>query len=314
MGKVTATEFQNKYSDFEYIYLTVIGFGKLHLYGHEIVEKNNGQSFMTNPGAQMLEHICGMTMHADRAGANFLLRSAPAVLVKAFTIAKNLPGRSILNFFKTAFDRTADPCLEGRTERLLEYIEKNSAAVDLPSLSVPPWEDVSLKSLPKGTSLREVVGEHLRVFMNECTWNFSRELGIPYEDAKIRRLDTEHAATFTNTYNAVLFEKALLARGGLVTADRQQWDVCLGGGKWSPYTEDVCALCDAAYVRGSSMVTVRLGPQGWKYEVHLDRMVQRNPKTGAERQIRSRRVSSGCSLEDVRDAIRYFVELETLPP
>lgn len=268
---------------------------------------------MANPGVQMLERICGMTMHGDREGANFLLRSAPGVLIEAFTIAKGLPGRTVLDFFKKAFDRRADPCLEGRTGRLLEYIEESRAAADPSSLSLPPWEDVSLKSLPKGSSLREVVGDHLRVFMNECTWTFSKEIGIPYEDAKTKRLDADYAAAFTNTYNATTFEKALLARGGLVTAGRQQWEVSLGGGKWSPIPEDVCAVIDAAHDRGSSMVTVSLGPRGWMYELHLDRMVQRNPKTGAERQMRSHKVSSGCSLEDVRDAIRYFVELETLP-
>merc|ERR1712176_260178 len=99
-----------------------------------------GQVFSKNPGVQMLERVCGMTMHGDRDGANALLRSASSSLLEAFAIAnkrKNMP-----EFFKDAFDRTADPCLEGRVGRLMEYLEAKRPP-DSESSGMPPWEDVS---------------------------------------------------------------------------------------------------------------------------------------------------------------------------
>merc|ERR1712048_1506789 len=119
-------------------------------------------------------------MHADREGANNLLRTAAASLVEAFQIARStragkgaVPHAGLMEFFKQAFDRNADPCLEGRVGRIMEYLDskkQSKAAADC-----PPWADVSLEALPASTSSRDVVGEHLRVFINECTWRWSKD-------------------------------------------------------------------------------------------------------------------------------------------
>ena len=86
--KVKADELRTRYTDFEYIYLTVLGFAWLHMNLEEVIRKNNGRPFKHNPGVQLLETHSGMTMHADRPGANALLRAAPLSLVEAFHIGK----------------------------------------------------------------------------------------------------------------------------------------------------------------------------------------------------------------------------------
>ena len=69
------------------------------------------QFFNRNPGTQMLERVCGMTMHGDRPAANSIILSAPATLCKAYLAARSA---DMLSFFQSGFDRCADPCLEGR--------------------------------------------------------------------------------------------------------------------------------------------------------------------------------------------------------
>ncbi|CAE7231674.1 Gbp5 [Symbiodinium sp. CCMP2456] len=80
--KITREDFCAGYSDFEYIYLTILGFAKLHSLVEEITLQNNGEVFTRNPGVQLLERACGMTMHGNREGANALLRSAPGALLE----------------------------------------------------------------------------------------------------------------------------------------------------------------------------------------------------------------------------------------
>merc|ERR1719316_246365 len=61
--KVTRQDFCSMYTDFEYIYLTIVGFAQLHIHCEEIIRRMNGQPFTQNPGVQLLEARCGMTMH-----------------------------------------------------------------------------------------------------------------------------------------------------------------------------------------------------------------------------------------------------------
>ena len=77
--KIKREDFSKSYTDYEYIYLTVLGFACLHGHSEEMVRKNNGKTFDQNPAVQMLERECGMTMHGDRAGANHILRIAAGI-------------------------------------------------------------------------------------------------------------------------------------------------------------------------------------------------------------------------------------------
>jgi hypothetical protein len=53
------------------------------------------------------------------------------------------------------------------------------------------------------------------------------------------------------------------------------------------YDEDLNAQIQQAYIEGLSATQVQLaGEGGWTYEIDFAKMVQRNPKTGMERQLR----------------------------
>lgn len=315
--KVKREEFCREYTDYEYIYLTVLGLARVHAHCEEIISKNNGEVHTRNPGIQMLERVSGMTMHGDRDGANALVRMAPATLVEAFGIAKTR-GDAGLDFFRTAFDRQADPCLEGRTDRLMAYIEARKPSESAGAgAGAPPWEDVSLRSLPPRTSAQDVIGEHLRVFINECTWTWSKTQGTSYEEAKTIRLDSEHSADFAQLYNAETFEAALVSRGLLVDDHVVQWEAATDSGRYNPYDEATSRLIEAARAKGVTKLSVRLGPKGWSYDIDLAALVQRNSKSGTERAIRRVEVPAAragkLSRAEGRAAIARFVELATLP-
>merc|ERR1711963_658858 len=127
----------------------------------------------------MLESISGLTMHAEREGSINLLRTAPACLLEAYALAK-AEHRGPLTFFRKAFDRTADPCLEGRVSRLLAYIEERQGRHG--NSEVPPWEDVSLRTLPPGSAPADILGAPMRargVCMGACrgSWESANKVG-----------------------------------------------------------------------------------------------------------------------------------------
>mmetsp|Transcript_38661 Transcript_38661/g.106500 ORF Transcript_38661/g.106500 Transcript_38661/m.106500 type:complete len:410 (-) Transcript_38661:174-1403(-) len=321
LRKVKQKDFASSYTDYEYIYLTVLGFARLHLHFEEIVRRNNGKLFYENPGVQMLERMCGMTMHGDRAGADHLLRSAPTTLLEAFAVAR-ARRNGVREFFAEAFDRSADPCLEGRTSRLLTYLEARRQTSGDTS-GVPPWEDVSLRALPPDASARDVVGEHLRVFVGECTWSWSRMSCQTYEVAKARRFSPAFEADFASICNAATFEAAFVAKGMVAKPEEapdRQWEAITDKGCWNAYEEDINTVIEQARLEGFDSVDVCIGPRGWMYQVDLARMVQRNFKTHTERAIRWAPRSKGASqpargipLEELRKEIKYFVDLHTLP-
>lgn len=330
--KVKADEFRHGYTDFEYVYLTVLGFARLHCRGEEIVTKSNGKPHRHNPGVQLLEVTCGMTMHGDRDGAAALLRSAPTALLEAYRLSRGGRGGTT-RFFKEAFDRTADPCLEGRLGRVLEYLEK---ARPVGRTDHPPWEDVSLQPLPPAAPVNDVVGEHLRVFINECTWQWARERSLEYEDAKTSRHSEEHSASFNSVFNADTFRAAMRARSVVKSEEAGVcWEVQTDS-SWTPFDYNTNQLISAARSAGRAQVEVRLGPKGWTYEIDLRKFVQRNPKTGKERAIRcvkaapkeekgkgkggkgagKAEASAGMrqlSADELEVAIQYFVDMCTLP-
>lgn len=313
--KVRRQELSFEYTDYEYVYLTVLGLAQLHLHAEEICRRNNGQIFTLNPGVQMLERVSGLTMHADRQGTEHLLRTAPAVLVEAFHMSKKDPAGP-LGFFRNAFDRNADPCLEGRTGRMLAYLEPRRGGRR--SDAVPPWEDVTLRQLPEGTSSLDLLGEHLRVFLAERTWSWSRERGFTYERAQELRFSSEHAVDFERLFNAATFEFQLWARGVVASGRRRQWE-SLAKGFWVPYPADMSAMLDRAHKQGLTETEIRLGPHAWRFTVDFVSMVQRSPKTGQEWPLRI--VEMKCqpqhgqiSKKELAAGIAYFVDLATLPP
>jgi len=319
--KITRQELASSHSDYEYVYLTVLGLARLHVRAEEIIRRNNGMPFNRNPGVQLLEQVTGFTMHAEREGSNHVLGQAPASLVEAYQLARAEAGGT-LTFYKSAFDRTADPCLEGRFGRIMDYIECRRASLDPKGCRGPPWDDVSLKTLPEDAPPQEVVGEHLRVFIAECTWQWAQERGLSYEDAKGARQQPEHVTDFSRLFNAVSFEAALLARGVVLDAGIFQWESASKSGEWVPYEPEISLQIDSAHQRGIAETRIRLGPKCWQYIIDFNRMVQRNPKTGQERPLRNVAAASSdarkrpgqLTLETFQQSILYFVDMQTLPP
>jgi len=315
--KVKAEEFRRAYTDYEYIYLTVLGFAQLHIHAEEIVQLNNGETFTRNPGVQMLERVCGMTMHGNRDGSNVLLRTAPASLLEAFQLSKS-GRRGTRGFFQEAFDRKADPCLEGRTGRIMCYLERLRSSNEPASASTAPWEDISLRPMPQGARPRDVVGEHLRVFVNECTWRWARENEVDYEEAKTARLSEEHAAEFSRLFNAAAFEAAMRARGVVaIPGTEDRWEVLADDERWVAYASEANAIIERGRAQGRDAVEVRAGPGGYSYLVNMRRLVQQNPKTGKERPIRFVKAppqpGARVTEPELLEAIDLFVDLETLP-
>ncbi|CAE8609278.1 unnamed protein product [Polarella glacialis] len=319
--KVKKEEFTSAYSDYEYVYLTVLALAHLHVHSTEIILKNNGEIFTRNPGVQLLERVTGLTMHANRDGADNILRTAPACLVNCFQLAKlESGGGGTLRFFKQAFDRTADPCLEGRTGRLLEYLEKVRAKSN-PQLAAaaPPWEDVSLQPLPKNSLPRDIIAEHLRIFVAECTWRLSQDRCLDYEEAKCLRWSQTHAEEFARMFNADTFRCWMQARGVIANPLAKQWECLAQDFAWHPYQPECSLQIERARQEGLKELSIKLGPKGWCYLVDFEKMVQRNAKTGQERSMRC--VDAAVAERngklwpsDLTEGIAYFVELETLPP
>jgi len=254
--------------------------------------------------------------HADRQGTIHLLRTAPACLVEAFSHAKR-NDTELRRFFKDAFDRHADPCLEGRVGRIMEYL--NSTSQVHGAAQTPPWEDVSLRQLPPDASPQDFVGEHLRVFVSECTWRWAQERGLGYAAAKQERDSSDDAASdFAHIFNDVSFEAAMLARGVVDDVTKMRWEVEVDGGGWNPYAEEQNEHIERARLQKLPKCEIRI--RNWTYDIDLVRMVQVNPKTRKERPIRCVEATA-CATnrggrlthDQLKEQIAYFVNLHTLP-
>eukprot|EP01098_Paradermamoeba_levis_P007368 TRINITY_DN3037_c0_g1_i1.p1 TRINITY_DN3037_c0_g1~~TRINITY_DN3037_c0_g1_i1.p1 ORF type:complete len:378 (-),score=104.75 TRINITY_DN3037_c0_g1_i1:151-1284(-) len=200
--KVTRREFLENYTDFEYIFLQILGFKEIQKNKEQIMQLNNNLFFSRNPGVQFLERVAGMTMHGDRPGANSIIKSALPTLVAAYQKSKEK--KDVLSFFETGFDRTADPCLEGRIQRLQSYLEANSSL----SPSDLPVDEFSLDFQNKEDK-NSIIGEYLRVFRNSQLNEFAKDLQLPYPEAK-QRWEANKLPGFEKFYNAKKFEKYLM--------------------------------------------------------------------------------------------------------
>jgi len=118
VGKVKRKEFK-VYTAFEHLQLTVLGFARLSEISGEVLSLNNAATFFNNPGTQLLEKECGLTMHADRSGAVEAVKTGPELMLTVFGAAKE--AGKCKDFFMKAFDRHHDPCLEGRYLLIQEF-------------------------------------------------------------------------------------------------------------------------------------------------------------------------------------------------
>jgi hypothetical protein len=328
--KVKKEEFLSGYTDFEYVYLTVLGFGKLADIVDQVVETNNFQSYRDNPGVQLLERSCGMTMHADRPGANGLLRVAPSSLLEAFSLARQWQGDNngqtnggwSLTFFKDAFDRTADPCLEGRMGRLLEYIERARRGVDAQSGQLPPWEDVSL-NFRAGADAEAIVGEYLRVFAHECIWRWAQEHKVKYDDAKSMRergesmSGQESKSSFSALYNAAAFTEYLRKQSAIIPeGGSMRWECQVNESMWAPFEDVANEVIEAARAREASRCELVIGK--YSYSIDLTVPHQKNNQTGKIRPVRAvpsdtAKRKNAVTREEVESITKKLVELHTLP-
>jgi len=185
----------------------------------------------------------------------------------------------------------------------------------------PPLEDLAFGRLPPHASAEAIVGEHLRVFVNECTWRWARERGVDYSTAVVDRGDEASAGflEFVRMCNAATFEAALIARG--VVSDSSalgHWEVQLEDGLWSPFAAEHGEALERTHQSGGRECALRI--RNWSYQVDLVHMVQRNMATWRERAVR--RVPRLCGDDaiegrvtkaDLELAINHFVRLQTLP-
>lgn len=170
--------------------------------------------------------------------------------------------------------------MEGRLSRLQDYLEKQLGTLGL-------WEDLSLRPLPESATPRDIVGEHLRVFSGECTYQWARAMGFTYEQGKEAVQRPEHRAGFERDYfNRALFERALRSKG--VVTHGVEWVCCSRkGDKWIQYDAKVSAQISAAQKRGapSVEVQVKVKDRWMTYRIDLRKMCQRNEKTGSEHPV-----------------------------
>eukprot|EP01102_Stenamoeba_stenopodia_P023053 TRINITY_DN980_c0_g1_i1.p1 TRINITY_DN980_c0_g1~~TRINITY_DN980_c0_g1_i1.p1 ORF type:complete len:330 (-),score=105.77 TRINITY_DN980_c0_g1_i1:218-1207(-) len=190
--KLTRRELQDAYTDYEYIVLHIKGFVAIEQHKASVIKLNNHQFFTNNPGVKLLEKYSGITLHGDRPEANSIVESAFSVLMTAFKLAK--AEGDFKKFFTTAFDRTADPCLEGRVGRLQLYIEnspyhwKKDGANGAEDIMMVKWRDFNLLFEERANEEKEACfGEFLRVFLNTTALKYAKSVGRPYEEIQSSR-------------------------------------------------------------------------------------------------------------------------------
>jgi len=70
---------------------------------------------------------------------------------------------------------------------VLAFLENHPAEDMSPESSAKPaWHELTVEPFPPDASVLDVIGEHLRVFINSCTWAWAQKAGISYTEAKAR--------------------------------------------------------------------------------------------------------------------------------
>jgi hypothetical protein len=138
------------------------------------------------------------------------VKSALSVLLNAFRFAKI--ENTLSKFFSEAFDREADPCLEGRVGRLQEFIEQSAAywrsgrgggggggekenekeaegeeqgegAEDVEMIL--NWRDFNLIFEDSAANDRVAgLAECMRVYINSAQYKYSKKTGRKYQDVR----------------------------------------------------------------------------------------------------------------------------------
>eukprot|EP00928_Gymnodinium_smaydae_P024258 TRINITY_DN19681_c0_g3_i3.p1 TRINITY_DN19681_c0_g3~~TRINITY_DN19681_c0_g3_i3.p1 ORF type:complete len:458 (+),score=58.12 TRINITY_DN19681_c0_g3_i3:57-1376(+) len=192
---------------FEYVALQIIGFACATANAKDIRDLNNGEDFRTNVGTQILGQRCGLVWHGAKGNSDHLLTLAGELLIDAFEASEDP-----VHFFKTAFSRSSDPCLEGRIRLLEGYLmsKQSDAAGGGPSL-----DDVVARHLGHKATTLDIVGEYLRVFRNECIWRWAQEKEVPltFTEASLAlnspQLASEDEASFQRLFHAGEFRSYL---------------------------------------------------------------------------------------------------------
>eukprot|EP00928_Gymnodinium_smaydae_P002459 TRINITY_DN10875_c0_g1_i4.p1 TRINITY_DN10875_c0_g1~~TRINITY_DN10875_c0_g1_i4.p1 ORF type:complete len:459 (-),score=25.67 TRINITY_DN10875_c0_g1_i4:12-1337(-) len=191
-------------TQYEYVYLQILGFACAQANAGEIAGLNNGQDYRNNYGSQLLDIRCGLIWHAHHMQSDHLLTAAAELLVNTFERLKaDGSGDRLSKFFQLAFDPNFDPCLEGRVRLMQTYSNALEGDTGGPAL-----DDLVLQSFKKDATTMDIVGEYLRVFHNECirVWALKKEM--TFQDAKVAKDATpEDRNSFEGCYNEQLFRQ-----------------------------------------------------------------------------------------------------------
>jgi len=195
--KITKSEYETHYTDYEYIYLQILGFQATERKKEDITAKNNKQFFSHNPGTKLLERVAGITMHGEREGSDLVVKQAYSILIAAYRLARETNQLKI--FFETGFDRLSDPCLEGRVGRLQTFLELNNPQLFFDVNHRVTWDDVSINRNNYNNNHHHqnqnnnnnsnsekllIVGEYLRVFTNLMLLKYAKDKNKNYSQLK----------------------------------------------------------------------------------------------------------------------------------
>eukprot|EP00928_Gymnodinium_smaydae_P002458 TRINITY_DN10875_c0_g1_i3.p1 TRINITY_DN10875_c0_g1~~TRINITY_DN10875_c0_g1_i3.p1 ORF type:complete len:456 (-),score=45.42 TRINITY_DN10875_c0_g1_i3:146-1468(-) len=204
-SKETRKKRNGQLTQYEYVYLQILGFACAQVNAGEIAGLNNGQDIRHNYGSQLLNVRCGLIWHGHHLQSDHLLTAAAELLVNTFERVKAADNArdGLTKFFQLAFDPNFDPCLEGRVRFLQTY--SNTLDGDFGG---PAPDDLVLQSLKKDATTMDIVGEYLRVFHNECVRVWALKNNMTFQEAKAAKDATsENRDSFEKYYNEDVFRQ-----------------------------------------------------------------------------------------------------------
>eukprot|EP00928_Gymnodinium_smaydae_P002456 TRINITY_DN10875_c0_g1_i1.p1 TRINITY_DN10875_c0_g1~~TRINITY_DN10875_c0_g1_i1.p1 ORF type:complete len:465 (-),score=48.28 TRINITY_DN10875_c0_g1_i1:12-1358(-) len=205
VSKELRKKLNGQLTQYEYVYLQILGFACAQANAGEIAGLNNGQDIRHNYGSQLLDARCGLVWHGHHLQSDHLLTAAAELLVNTFerVNAADNEGDRLTQFFQLAFDPNFDPCLEGRVRFLQTY--SNTLDGDFGG---PAPDDLVLQSFKKDATTMDIVGEYLRVFHNECVRSWALQKNMTFQEAKAAKDATEeNRNSFEWYYNEEVFRQ-----------------------------------------------------------------------------------------------------------